>query len=73
MFPLDETGIHGVVVGCDGGHGGDDDVDGVCSRWHPEVGRAPPPNLQDVRGRTKHYNTQYKPKSPRLSITLIDN
>merc|ERR1711953_350170 len=35
------------------------------NRWHPEVGRAPPPNLQSVRGRTKHYNTQYKPKSPR--------
>ena len=36
-----------------------------CLRWHPEVGRAPPPNLQQVTGRTKHYNTKYKPRSPR--------
>merc|ERR1719373_728882 len=35
------------------------------NRWHPEVGRAPPPDLGNVRGRTKHYNTKYKPKSPR--------
>ena len=63
LSPPDETGdAAGVVV-----------VDVVlmltvlslCSRWHPEVGRAPPPNLQDVRGRTKHYNDKYKPKSPR--------
>ena len=64
LFPPDEIGVDGVVVDCDGV---DDDDVGVCSRWHPEVGRAPPPNLQDVWGRTKHYNTQYKPKSPRWS------
>ena len=33
------------------------------------MGRAPPPDLGNVRGRTKHYNTKYKPKSPRYHVT----
>ena len=34
-------------------------------RWYPEVGRAPPPDLHSVRGRTDTVNRKYKPRSPR--------
>ena len=32
-------------------------------RWYPEVGKAPPPNINSVRGRVRHVNKNYNPKS----------
>ena len=33
------------------------------NRWYPEVGKAPPPNLNLSRGRTDTVNRKYNPKS----------
>ncbi len=35
----------------------------LSSRWYPEVGKAPPPNITSVRGRVRHVNKNYNPKS----------
>ena len=37
----------------------------ICFRWHPQVGRAPAPNLTVIRSEIDNKNTKYQPKSAR--------